>query len=206
MPTRLRGSTLVWHHADSQRKRGESVFGQLGVLMERLRDLADLVIAAAWAGAMGFGVAALVVTLVTTVGEPLGFGVRFYGWPVVSAILFIPAVVVWWFARNARMLRETITELPERLGGLAEDTITELIGVASAARSSVAERRGMVQLVTGALQLRKVTGALREAAGVAAPVTATFSPTALLVTAVAAVAGMCVLALAVILATARVLL
>ncbi len=182
------------------------MFGPLGVLMDRLRDLSELIITAAWTGAMGFGVAALLATLVMRLEPPLGFGWSFIGWWLVAAVLFVPALVVWWFARNARMLRSTIAELPQRLSGLADSAITELVGVASAARDAIQHRRGLGQLVTGAWQMRRVTGAFREVAGTAAPVTATFAPTSLLVTAVAAVAGIGVLVLAAVLVLARIVL
>ena len=173
--------------------------------MDRLRDLADLVIAAAWTGAMGFGVGALVVTMVTTLEQPLGFGARFFGWPVVAALFFLPAVFVWWFARNARLMRDRIVELPDRLAGLAEDSITQLVGVVSAARDTVSGRRGLVQLVSGVWQVRNVTGSLREAAGITVPLSAAFAPTSLLVTAIAAAGGIAVLGLAALLVVIRVL-
>lgn len=179
------------------------MFGQLGILTDRIRDLAELIIKAAWAGATGFGIGALVATAVMALEEPLGFGWRFFGWWVVALVLFIPAVVVWLFARNARSLRYAVAELPERLGGLADDAIDDLVEVASAARDAVAKRTGLVQLVTGAWQLRKVAGTFREIAGTAAPVAATLAPASLLVTAIAAVAGVGVLGLAFILVVVR---
>ena len=181
------------------------MFGQIGVLVQRLRDLSELVITAAWAGAMGFGVAALVAALVIGLDAPLGFGWRFFGWWVLALILFVPAVIVWWFARNVRLLRDTAAELPERFAGLADDAVTELVAVASSARDTVANRRGLLQLVSGALQLRRLAGTFADIAGAAAPVTAALAPTSLLLTAAAAVAGIGVLGLAFVLVAARVL-